>query len=112
MEDFEKIMTALGLKLINVVAGAVSAFVALRFLDKLGTLDKWTTFIGGWMLAAWGAPPVREYLEAPPKVEVLFVLLLGLFGMAVTAEVVKLIKGTDWRGILQAFINRKGGGQQ
>lgn len=111
MDDLEKALAALSLKLVNVVVGACSAFVALRFFDALGMLDKWTMFVGGWMLAAWGAAPLREFLEAPPKVEVLFVLLMGLFGMAVTAEVIKIIRGTDWKGLVALIINRKGGGQ-
>lgn len=111
MEEWDKVLAAFGLKLVNAVVAAVGSFVSLRFFDGLTFMNKWTTFIGGWALAAWGAPPLREYLEAPPKVELLFVLLLAFFGMSVASEMVKLLRDTDWRGIIASFVNRKGGGQ-
>jgi hypothetical protein len=102
------VLAALGLKLVNVVAAAVVSFSALRFFDNLTTRDKWMTFAGGWALAAWGAAPLAAWLEAKPPIEVGLVLVLGLFGMAVAAELVRLVRGTDWRGLVDSLIRRKG----
>lgn len=106
-------LAALGLKLINVVVGAISAFVALNFWKGLESRrDRWITFGGGWMLAAWGAGPLREFVEAKPSLEVLIVMLMGLFGMALAAEIIKVIRETDWRGMVREvfdFLLRKRG---
>jgi hypothetical protein len=100
---------ALGLTLKNCAAGAVASFVALRFFEGLGVWEKWTTFLGGWALAAWGGPPLREYLELKPSIEIGVVLIMGLFGMAIAAEAVRLIRDTDWRGLLDSILRRKSG---
>lgn len=105
--DSDGFLAGLGLKLVNVVCGAVAAFAALRFFEGLGLWDKWLTFLGGWALAAWGAPPLAEALELPIKVEIGIVLLLGLFGMSAAAELVKVVRDTDWSGILRAVLGRK-----
>ena len=110
MDEWDKVLAALGLSVKNIVVGAVSSFVALRFFDGLTWSAKWTTFLGGWAISAWGAPPLREYLEASPKVELLFVLLLAFFGMAIASEIIKLIRDTEWRSIISAFLQKKGGG--
>ena len=89
-------LAALGLKLVNVVVGAVSSFVALRFFEGLHPLEKWTTFVGGWSVAAWGATPLAEWLSLSPKVEIGLVLMLGLFGMAVAAECLRLVRSLNW----------------
>ena len=112
---------ALGLTLKNLVAGAVTSFVSLRFFDGQRTADgavkpmtwlqKWTTFIGGWAMAAYGGPPLNAWLELKPGIEIGVVLILGLFGMAVAAEVMRFIRETDWRGILGTFLRRKTGGE-
>lgn len=100
------IMSMLGLKLVNVVAGACSSFVALRFFDGLTMMDKWITFLGGWLLAAWGASPLSEFLQLNPKVEIGIVLLLGLFGMAVAAELVRLARSFNLEWV-KTLIGRK-----
>jgi hypothetical protein len=116
MEDWDKVLAAFGLKLVNIVIGAVASFVALNFWKGLDTRrERWMTFVGGWMLAAWGAQPLREWAEVKPSVEVFIVMLLGLFGMALAAEVVKIIRDTDWRGLVgklvDAAVNRVSGGK-
>lgn len=109
-------LAALGLKLVNVVVGAGTSFISLRFFNDMSTTDKWFTFFGGWIIAVWGAEPLREYLQQKPNLEVGFVILLGLFGMAVSAEVIKIVRETDWRGILKGIVDfilrrNQGGGQ-
>lgn len=91
---------ALGLTLKNSAAGAVASFAALRFFEGLGVWEKWTTFIGGWALAAWGGPPVAAYLELKASIEIGIVLLMGLFGMAAAAEAMRLIRETDWKKLV------------
>jgi len=107
-------LAALGLKLGNVVAGAATSFAALRFSDDLRPLEKWITFFGGWAIAAFGAPPIREFFELSHKVEIGIALLAGLFGMTLAAAVMKLIKETDWvalvRSLIDAVIRRRPNG--
>lgn len=86
------ILAALGLKLVNVLAGAVTSFVALRFFDGLTLFERWTTFVGGWAIAAWGASPITAYFNLAERIEVGFALLFGLFGMAAAAAIIKAIK--------------------
>jgi hypothetical protein len=100
MDDLEKLMAPFGLKLINILPSAISSFVGLRFMDGMRALDRWAAFAGGFALAAWGAPSLREYVLLPPQVELLFVILLGFFGMSLTMEAIKVIRGTDWKAIL------------
>ena len=102
-------LAVLGLTLKNCAAGAVASFAALRFFEGLGVRDKWITFLGGWALAAWGGPPLREYLELKASIEVGVVLIMGLFGMAIAAELVRLLRDTDWRGLVDAMLRRKSG---
>lgn len=114
--DFDGSLVALGLSLKNLVVGAVTSFVSLRFFDgdrqpdgtmrPMTKMQRWTTFIGGWALAAWGGPPLNSWLELSPKVEVGIVLLLGMFGMAAATETYRFIRDTDWKSVLPF---RKGG---
>lgn len=109
MDEWDKFLAPLGLKLLNCVVAAFASFTALNFWKGLETRkERWTTFMGGWAIAAWGAAPLREALEAKPSVEVLLVLVMGLFGMALAAEVVKLIRDTDWRGQWQQLVDAVG----
>jgi hypothetical protein len=109
VSDTDSMLAALGLKFVNVVAGAVSSFVTLRFFDGLTTGAKWSTFLGGWAVAAWGAPPIRDYLDAPPKIEILFVLLLGFFGMSIIAEAIRWIREGHLIAFIDRVVGRKGG---
>lgn len=104
MEDIDKVLLAFGLKLVNTVAAAIVSFASLRFFDQLNRWEKWSTFAGGWALAAWGAAPLREYLDLKPAVEIGFVLILGLFGMAIASEAIKLIRDFDWKGLITRFL--------
>jgi hypothetical protein len=109
LDGSDGLLGALGLTLKNMAAGAVASFVALRFFDGLSTWQKWTTFIGGWAIAAWGGPPLNAYLELAPKLEIGIVLLLGLFGMAIAAELIRVIHDTDWKGIVDGLLRRARG---
>lgn len=110
VDGAQALLGALGLKFINVVVGACSSFAGLNFWKGLETRkERWATFLSGWGIAAWGAEPLREYLELKAGVEVGLVILLGLFGMAVGAELVKLIRDTDWKGLVAGFFSRKTG---
>jgi hypothetical protein len=121
VDSIDGVLAALGLSLKNIIAGAVTSFVSLRFFDgdrqpdgttrPLGWLQKWTTFLGGWALAAWGGPPLNAYLELKPGMEIGVVLVLGLFGMAVAAEVMKFIRDRGWESALRAWRGGQGGGQ-
>lgn len=104
-----------GLTLKGLIVGAAASFISLRFFDGLERRERWMTFLGGWAMAAWGGAPLTAWLDIKPAVETLVVLLLGVFGMAVAAELLKLIRNTDWRavlgGALERVVGRKPGGQ-
>ena len=115
--DFDSndgLLASLGLKFVTVLAGAVTAFVSLRFFEGLSVWEKWTTFLGGWALAAWGAAPLTEYFDFKPKMEVAMALILGLFGMSLTAAIVGVIKETRWGDMLKTIVDfllrRRNGG--
>lgn len=106
MDAVEALLGALGLTLKTLVAGAVGAFVSLRFFEGLSPWERWTTFLGGWAIAAYLTTPVTSYLELPAKVEVGISLLLGLFGMSLAAALMRVVRETDWISMLK----RKTGG--
>lgn len=97
------LMATLGLKLVNVIVAAVVSFVSLRFFDELKTADKWSTFIGGWAVAVWGADPLADFFGLPEKIAIGLVILLALFGMAFAAEVIKIIRTTEWGLLIKEF---------
>lgn len=103
--DINATLAAIGLKLGTTIVGAVTSFASLRFFDGLHLWEKWTTFMGGWAIAAWGAAPLTDYFELRPRAEVGIALVLGLFGMSLTAAIVKLIRETDWGSILKGVID-------
>lgn len=100
----EGIMATLGLTLKNLVAGAAGSFVSLRFFDGLKTWERWTTFVGGWAMAAFGAGPLTAALEQKAGVEVGVALLIGAFGMALTSKIMQTIRDTDWVGFTKSII--------
>lgn len=109
MEYIEALLSALGLKFKVAVAGAVAAFVSLRFFEGLSPWERWMTFLGGWAMAAYLAEPVTLYLELPGKVDVGISLVIGLFGMSIAAAVVKVIRDTSWGDFLSQFRRKPGG---
>lgn len=113
MEDVDKWLAAVGLKLVNVVIAAASSFAALNFWKGLERRsERWSTAFGGWAIAAWGAEPLSVWLDLKPATEKGLVILLGLFGMAVAAEVYKLIRTADWATITRFFRGGKNGGDK
>lgn len=100
------IIETLGLKAASIVAGAVGAFVSLRFFEGLNLWEKWSTFLGGWALASFLAQPLVLFLEVPSKVESGISLLVGLFGMSLVAAIIRVIRDTKWSSIIQ----KRGGG--
>ena len=105
LEPTEGVLSALGLKLINVVVGAVSAFVALRFFEGLSVLDRWITFLGGWAIAAWGAGPLAIAIDSP-RIETGLVLILGLCGMSLAARLIELLRSVNWE-LVKSLLQRK-----
>lgn len=105
MEDVDKAFALFGLKFVNSVAAAFMSFASLRFWDNLSTFDKWSTAIGGWALAAWGAAPLRVYFQLAEGVEIGLVLLIAFFGIAAGGEGIKLLRTTDWKGLALALID-------
>lgn len=110
IDDANSVLGIFGLKLVNTIVAAIASFISLRFFDGLSTVDRWTTFFGGWALAAWGGEPLTVYMGLAAKVEVGLVILIGLFGIAASAEVMKFLRTADWVAILDAIRGRKTGG--
>ena len=108
MEFVEAVLSALGLKLKVVVAGAVGSFVSLQFFEGLSREDRWLTFFGGWALAAYLALPLTEFFELKPAMEQGISLAVGLFGMSLAAALIKAIRDTKWSEIIR---RKTGGGE-
>lgn len=103
----EQFLATLGLKLQILVAGAVGAFISLRFFEGLNTPERWFTFMGGWGLAAYTTSFLHEYLGLKSGAsETGIALLIGLFGMSIVAAIIKIIRDTNWI----AIVKRKTGG--
>lgn len=105
MEDVDKVFALFGLKFVNSIAAAFVSFASLRFWDNLTTFDKWSTALGGWALAVWGAPPLRAYFQLAEGVEIGLVLLIAFFGIAAGGEGIKLLRTADWKGLTLAVID-------
>lgn len=102
----DTLLGTLGITLKNLIIGAISSVVSLRFFDGLTLRDKWLTVIGGWALSVWGAAPLREIFDLPRSAETLLVLLLAFFGIAIGAEFAHLIRSLDWQ-IVKNFLTRR-----
>lgn len=110
MEVLEGVLTAFGIKLKVIVAGAFGAFISLRFFEGLRWWERWTTFIGGVGIAHYWAEGLAYFLQL--KFEAGLAVLLGIFGMAVISAFMKMIKETDWPGIVKSILSfRFGGGK-
>lgn len=96
-----ELIAALGIKLKLLIPGAFGAIISLRFFPGLNVWEKASTFLGGVGIAIYGAVPLVEWLELKESAEVGFALILGLFGMAVVAAVIKVIRDTDWSSIVK-----------
>lgn len=104
-------LEALGLKLQVVVAGAIGAFISLRFFEGLTTAERWLTFAGGWAMAAYLTGLAHEYAELKSTTtETGIALLLGMFGMSIAAALIKLIRSVDWGGIIKGRLGGRDGG--
>ena len=112
MDWIEASLIALGLKLKVVIAGAMGSFISLRFFDDLKIWERWTTFMGGWAIASWWAEGVSYFLEVKqPTLESGIALGLGLFGMALAAAIIKVIKETEWKDIIKNILGFRFGGK-
>lgn len=100
----------LGVTLKTLIASAIGSFVSLRFFEGLRPVEKWTTFLGGWGLAAYAAAPLTAYFELARPIETGIALAVGLFGMSLSAAGIKVIRETDWRALVVSILSRKGGG--
>ena len=92
----------------------MGAFISLRFFDGLRTWERWATFLGGWALASWCSDGLAFFLGiVQPVFEKGISLGLGLFGMAIAAAIMKLIRETDWQGVIKSIVTfRFGGGDR
>ena len=104
-------LAALSLKIQVIVAGAIGAFISLKFFEGLGVLEKWGTVLGGWGLASFGTGYAVEAMELKSvAAETFYALLIGLFGMSIVAAFIKVIRNTDWSEIVKGLFNRFFGG--
>jgi ACR3 family arsenite efflux pump ArsB len=110
-EWFDGALGLIGVTLKTLIASAIGAFVSLRFFDGLKPVEKWTTFLGGWGMAAYAAAPLTTYFELSKVTETGIALAVGLFGMSISAALIKVIKETNWGALVSSFLSKKGGGQ-
>jgi len=111
MDWIDAATTATGLKLKTVIAGAMGSFISLRFFDGLKLWERWTTFFGGWAIASYCAEGVSYFLGVvQPTLETGIALGIGLFGMAISAAIMKLIKDTDWKEVVKTILTFRWGG--
>ena len=110
IKNWEAALGALGLELKGIVAGAIGAFVSLNFTKNLNVWQRWTTFVGGWAIAAWGSRPIVEAFDLKPGISVGISLALGLFGMSLTAKLMQTIQETDWVGLAKTVLRLLRGG--
>ena len=109
MEPVESgIVTVLGVKLTTALFGALGAFISLRFFDGLKVPERWGTFLGGWGLAVGLAGPLTVFFELKPIMEQGLSLAIGLFGMSITAAIIKLIRDTKWSEIIRSRFGKGG----
>jgi len=102
-EVIEGILAALGLKLKVVAAGAVGAFMSLRFFEGLSLWERWFTFISGLALASYIAVPFAALMGVTTDaMEQGVSLLIGVMGMAIVSAILKVARDTDWAGIIKS----------
>ena len=101
LEAIAAIIAALGLKIKVVFASAMGAFISLRFFDGLSIWERWVTFFGGVSIGSFVSVPMAQAMQIQTEVvEQGLSLGLGLFGMSIVAAVIKVIRDTDWIGII------------
>jgi hypothetical protein len=111
LEAFGAILLALGLKIKIVIASAFGAFISLRFFEGLGIYERWITFVGGVAIGSYASEPLARAVEsAAEPVHQGLALGLGLFGMAIAAAVIKVIRETNWTTIVSSIVNFRAGG--
>lgn len=105
LKNAETTLASVGLTLKGILVGAVSAFIAMRIWSGLDrTVDRWGTFFGGWAMAAWIGEPLRVWLELSTGVGTLIIFIVGLFGMALTTEIIKALRNTNWSEMLKLIV--------
>jgi hypothetical protein len=103
----ESVLSAFGVSMKSIVAGAVGSFVSLNFFDGISARTRWVTFFGGWALSAWLSSPITAFFELKPSVETGIALLLGLLGMSIAAKIIQTVRDTDWVAFIKSL---RGGG--
>lgn len=112
MDSLDALITALGLKVKVVIASAMGAFISLRFFDGLNWWERWTTFLGGCALGSWCTSLVINALGVSERLEAPAAIIVGVFGMAVVSAIIKVIKDTDWIGVMKSVLGGKFGGDK
>ena len=101
MTSAEEVLAVVGIKLGNLCASAAGAFVSLRFFEGLNIYERWSTFLGGLLLGVYAAEPLVEFLTLKPIMEKGISLAVALFGMSLSAAVIKALRDTDWSAIIR-----------
>lgn len=113
VKAWESALAAFGLGLKEIVAGAIGSFISLNLFNGLRPWEKWTTFFGGWALAAWGSGPITSAFDLKAGISTGVALLLGLFGMSIAGKLLSTIRDTDWIGFTQTMVKLfRGGGSE
>lgn len=98
------VLAAAGLKLTTVIGGAVGSFISLNFFEGVPVVKRWSIFVSGTLLASFLAGPLLKFLELRPEIEVGIAVLLGLFGMSLAAQLMKI----EWIVVFWAILAKFG----
>ena len=99
----EEVLAWLGLTKSAAVGGFFGAIVSLKFIDG-NVWQRFCTAGAGWMCAAVLAPAVIEKaaLTMAPRNELAVAFVLALFGMSITAQILKALP--EWATALKERI--------
>lgn len=102
-------LASLGIKKAALVAGFVGGLISLRFFDGLTSSQKFATAVSGAASANYLTDPTIAHFALTVGYEGGIGFAIGLFGMSVAAALVRLVKDTDWAGVLKGrFGGREG----
>lgn len=121
LESLGAFLAALGIKFGVLLASAIGGFLSLSFFEGTPQADgtakppssfqKWCVVGVGGALGTYGAGPIIELAQISTKtdrLEVAIGLMLGLFGMSLTAAIIKTIRDLNIAEIVKNWLPKRG----
>ena len=106
----DQILAAFGVKKIAALAGLIGGIVSLRFFADAATMSfcsKLVIAASGAAIANYLTEGFMSYFSVKSGMEGAIGFLLGLFGMSVTAAIIKGIGETDWASLIKNRIGKR-----